>query len=163
MVSSPAYPQSLQWQIVWFLKILKYTLFRRWASWFQVESLYWNTSLQVKFSLRKRQFLWLFFFITAKFCWHLHFLTRLPVHFLQRGVRGGAPGGIWDCKCTYLPCTAILLKIGLRDFSIRRWRERYFITIQIWHERSYIYIPVQYFWQQSQINAGITDKCISVI
>ena len=67
------------------------------------------------------------------------FLTRLPVHFLQRGVRGGAPGGIWDCKYT-----DILLNHTYRDrpswFLNQKVERKVLYTIQIWHERSYIFL-----------------------
>ena len=61
--------------------------------------------------------------------------------------------------------SAMLTEIGLRDFSIRRWRERCFITIQIWHERSYIFLynisdSKARSMQESRINVQVSSKLV---
>ena len=91
--------------------------------------------------------------------------TFLPVYqstFCSAGSGVGLPVGYGTANIL-TSSSAMLTEIGLRDFSIRRWRERCFITIQIWHERSYIFLynisdSKARSMQESRINVQVSSK-----
>ena len=89
----------------------------------------------------------------------------MPVYqftFCSAGSGVGLPVGYGTANIL-TSSSAMLTEIGLRDFSIRRWRERCFITIQIWHERSYIFLynisdSKARSMQESRINVQVSPK-----